>query len=97
MISGNVETLEVVGEVITSADIDATINNNSVDLEPTINPITRVASDDYIRLINKPKINYVELINNKTLDDLDIQVKGDYPDEALTNTDIENILNGFAE
>ena len=97
MVSGNVETLEVVGEVLTTADIDATINNNTIDLEPTINPITRMASDDYERLINQPQVNYVTLIGNKTLDDLDIQVKGDYPDEALTNTDIENILNGFAE
>ena len=33
---------------------------------------------DYIDLLNKPKINNVELNGNKTLDDLGIQAKGNY-------------------
>ena len=55
----------------------------------------RIGASNYIDLLNKPKINNVELINNKTLDDLKIQPKGNYPDEALTNGEIEELLNNF--
>ena len=55
----------------------------------------RIGSSDYNDLQNKPKINDVELINNKTLDELNIQPKGDYPDKALTNGEIEELLNNF--
>lgn len=44
---------------------------------------------DYLELQNKPKINTIELIGNKSLDDLGIQPKGNY---ALKN-DIPNVSN----
>ena len=44
---------------------------------------------DYEIAINKPKINGVELIKNKTAEQLNLQGKM----EALTNLDIEKLLN----
>lgn len=52
-------------------------------------------TSNYAYLTNKPKINNVELINNKTLEELGIQEKGEYPKESLTNSDIEALLNNF--
>lgn len=49
-------------------------------------------ANDYRELDNKPKINDVELIGNKTLEELDIQPKGDYLAETLTNLEIEEIF-----
>lgn len=50
-----------------------------------------VGTTDYNRLINKPSINAVELIGNKTSDELYLQDKMD----TLTNNDIEELLNNF--
>lgn len=94
MINGNIEGLELEGVVSSSIELDGDISNN-LELEATVNPITQ-AGNNYNKLINKPKINYVELIDNKTLDELNIQEKGDYPDEALTNAEIEELLDNFA-
>lgn len=123
MLNGNIEPLNINGDINTniglSGDIDnnieldtSIIENNSlsgdvstsiglngdldniIQLDAVINPIT-MGTEDYNRLINKPKINYVELIENKTLDDLNIQVKGNYPDEALTNAEIEALIDNF--
>lgn len=46
---------------------------------------------DYNKLTNKPSINAVELIGNKTSDELYLQDKMD----TLTNNDIEELLNNF--
>lgn len=56
------------------------------------NDIIEVEARDYDRLANKPQINYVELKGNKTLDDLDIQKKGDYPDDRVTNLEIDSLF-----
>lgn len=45
----------------------------------------RVIIDDYNHLKNKPSINEVELVDNKQLEDLNIN--------KLTNLEIENIIN----
>ena len=123
MLNGNIEPLNINGDINTniglSGDIDnnveldtSIVENNSLSgdvstsiglngdldnilqLDAVVNPIT-MGTEDYNRLINKPKINYVELVENKTLDDLNIQVKGDYPDEALTNAEIEALIDSF--
>lgn len=46
---------------------------------------------DYEKLINKPQINEVTLLGNKTADDLHLQEEMDY----LTNMEIEELLNSF--
>ena len=47
---------------------------------------------NYTELTNKPQINNIELIGNKSLDDLNIQIKGDYETEPITNAELENLL-----
>ena len=76
MINGDIQVLDVIGDISSSINLDADITN-SVDLDTTINPITRVAEDDYNRLVNKPQINYVELVENKT-NPRKHQTSGDY-------------------
>jgi hypothetical protein len=48
---------------------------------------------DYNLLENKPKINDVVLQGDKTLDELGVQPKGNYADEILTNSEIEELLD----
>lgn len=47
---------------------------------------------DYNLLENKPKINDVVLQGDKTLDELGVQPKGNYADEILSNSEIEELL-----
>lgn len=49
-------------------------------------------TSDYNRLLNKPKINSVELIDNKTSDELGLQEKGDYANTRVTNIEIDNLF-----
>jgi len=55
----------------------------------------KTVGGDYLGLSNKPQINSVVLIGNKSLDDLNIQVKGEYADRPLTNSEIEELLNNY--
>lgn len=50
-----------------------------------------IGTNNYEELENKPQINDVELLGNKTSTELNLQEKMD----SLTNTDIEEILNNF--
>lgn len=63
-------------------------------LEQRINKLEEidVGIVDYSNLKNKPKINNVELADNKTLDDLNIQIKGDYANTRVTNLEIDNLF-----
>jgi hypothetical protein len=47
---------------------------------------------NYNLLENKPKINDVVLQGDKTLDELGVQPKGNYADEILTNSEIDELL-----
>lgn len=47
---------------------------------------------NYERLSNKPKINSVELIGDKTGDELNLQEKGDYANTRVTNIEIDNLF-----
>lgn len=51
---------------------------------------------DYNNLENKPSINNVELSNNKTLDDLGIQAKGDYALASAVPTKVSQLINDRA-
>lgn len=50
-----------------------------------------VGTNNYNNLVNKPKINDIELRDNKTSKDLGLQEEMD----SLTNLEIEEILNNF--
>lgn len=55
-----------------------------------ISPPQSGGTTNYNYLQNKPKINNVELIDNKSLEDLGIQ-----ENEALSNLEIEEVLKNF--
>lgn len=66
--------------------------SNTEDLElrfkSEIRPVFSVGgSSNYEDMINKPKINGVELVGNKTNEDLNIS--------AISNGEIEDLLNSF--
>ena len=52
-------------------------------------------TSDYEKLKNQPSINDVTLIGNKSLDDLDIQPKGDYANSKITNSELEEIFKDW--
>lgn len=47
---------------------------------------------DYNKLANKPSIEGVVLINDRSLDELGIQEKGDYANSRITNMELEEIF-----
>lgn len=49
----------------------------------------------YNDLNDKPSINNVTLIGDKSLSDIGAQAEGEYADSALTNLEIEDLLNRF--
>lgn len=59
-----------------------TINNESLLGEGNINIQSGGGTSDYADLSNKPKINNVELVGNKSLNDLGIQPVGNYALES---------------
>lgn len=83
-------------------DIDL-ITNDILDLDLETGDVLDIdlrdgrpgGTDDYNMLRNKPSIEQKTLVGNKTLSDLGIQPEGPYPNEALSNGDIEDILNHF--
>ena len=51
----------------------------------------KVGTNNYEKLLNKPKINNIELIGNKKSKDLKIQDEM----EVLSNIEIEEMINNF--
>lgn len=49
---------------------------------------------DYKWVRNKPKINGEELIGNKTPHELGLQPEGDYASEALSDADVDSVVDG---
>lgn len=49
-------------------------------------------TNNYERLSNKPQINSVELIGNKTSDELGLQPEGDYANTRVTNLEIDELF-----
>ena len=76
--------------------INIGINNEAVNVKVGMQKV-KSGTNNYKELDNLPSINDVVLIDNKTLDDLNIQIKGDYPSEYITNSEIEELLNNFAD
>lgn len=61
----------------------------AVSEDGTLSSTTSGGTTDYTALSNKPQINGIELNGNKTLDQLNIQVKGDY----VTTSSLNESLN----
>ena len=53
---------------------------------------TPMATNNYERLVNKPSINSVVLIHNKTSEDLGLQPAGEYADAKITNLEIDALF-----
>lgn len=67
-----------------SAQFDAKFNSSNENLKATFGSAVTTGLN-YEKLYNKPQINSVELIGNKSFDDLGLS--------SLSNMDIHNILN----
>lgn len=60
----------------------------ALQFKSEIRPVINVGgSNDYEQALNKPRINGVELVGNKTNEDLNIS--------AISNGEIEDLLNSF--
>ena len=72
-------------------DVDITDNSTDTDIQLTAGKIdTQIytpgaGSNDYNDLVNKPSINGVELVGDKTTEELDIL--------PLTNAEIDEFMN----
>ena len=69
------------------------IDESEIQVEQENIIINTSGTSNYDELINKPQINDIELIGNKTLDELGIQPKGDYAltsDIPTSTSDLEN-------
>lgn len=73
---------------------DKNANIDTVKVTAEINGVQRVEKivNDYNILDNKPQINNIELTGNKTLDELNIQPKGDY----VIDTDYVHTDNNYS-
>ena len=84
------EILDEKQETLVSGTNIKTINNHSILGEGNLVIEGGGEATDYGPLLNKPKINSVELIDNKTASDLKLQPEMD----AITNQEIDTIIFG---
>ena len=70
-----------------------TINNQSILGSGNIDVSGGGGSSNYNDLYNKPRINSVELSGNVSLDNLGVQPEGEYADTAITDNEIDNLIN----
>ena len=78
-----------IGEIILEEEIE--ISPLEIEEEIIFSPLemdaTKILMDDYELLKNKPSINEIELINNKQLEDLNVN--------RLTNSEIEDLIDSI--
>ena len=78
------ETIDIDIEINTDSSIDTDIQTSDGEIDTDIKILTG-GTNDYNDLINKPSIEGVELIGDKTLEELGV--------EALTPQEIDAIIN----
>lgn len=79
---------------------DVQFGEKDTSFETTFSETTKVpvavgGTNNYDELENKPKINSVELSGNLTLDELEIQPKGDYVTNNTLDTELEELVETF--
>ena len=84
------EVVNISGSITPGANITGNIGSNKMSANVTI-PKT-VTEKNYNKLNNKPQINSIELINNKTSEELGLQPAGDYADSRITNLEIDALF-----
>lgn len=83
---GSIENGQLVGTISNDDNLTGSITKSD-KLEPILSPITVRTVRNYNSLINKPQINTVELKDNKSLEDLNVN--------RLTNIEIDDIINSI--
>ena len=78
------ETIDIDIEINTDSSIDTDIQTSDGEIDTDIE-ISTGGTNDYNDLINKPSIEGIELIGDKTLEELGV--------EALTPQEIDAIIN----
>ena len=69
------------------------IDEQNINIIPENIVINTSGTSNYQELINKPRINNIELVRNKTLDELGIQEKGDYALKSELPTKTSELIN----
>ena len=77
--------LKITGTIGTGISIGGTVAGG-IDIGGLVEKPQSVYEKDYERLINKPKINEIELIGDKSFNDLGLK--------PLTNIEIAKMING---
>ena len=80
--------IEIIDE---PSNIQGSITTEPTNLVGTLNTVVG-GTTNYNELTNKPKINNVELVDNKTLSDLGVQPEGNYANTRVTNTEIDDLF-----
>ena len=65
-------------------EINLEVNEGNETIDLSLEDIIIISEKDYEKLIKKPRINEVELVGNKTLEELGI--------EECTNQDIDDMF-----
>ena len=78
------ETIDIDIEINTDSSIDTDIQTSDGEIDTDIE-LSTAGTNDYNDLVNKPSIEGVELIGDKTLEELGV--------EALTPQEIDAIIN----
>ena len=78
------ETIDIDIEINTDSSIDTDVQTSDGEIDTDIE-ISTGGTNDYNDLVNKPSIEGVELIGDKTLEELGV--------EALTPQEIDAIIN----
>ena len=78
------ETIDIDIEINTDSSIDTDIQTSDGEIDTDIE-LSANGTNDYNDLVNKPSIEGVELIGDKTLEELGV--------EALTPQEIDAIIN----
>lgn len=72
-------------------DIDISIQEASSSIGFEIKTQT-TGTKDYNKLSNKPSVNDITLIGNKTSEDLGLQPAGEYANSKITNLEIDTLF-----
>ena len=78
------ETIDIDIEINTDSNIDTDIQTSDGEIDTDIE-LSTAGTNDYNDLANKPSIEGVELVGDKTLEELGV--------EALTPQEIDAIIN----
>ena len=71
------------------------LEDDNIDIDIQNEATRTITEKDYNNLENKPQINNITLIDNRSLDELGIQPEGEYADTRITNTELEAIFGDW--